>query len=317
LNFVNGSSIFLEFGKPSLPGEYRLYFSLAIRLVPELDSTSHKFEELFEMPVSGEHTAAHVKEIVCEQLKTLKNIEVDPKKIRLRERISERMLKVYRDVPLRNQGIFEKKQIAVELLDHEEKVGPKEALILIRFWDPEKMELSSIMEIVIDKNENLLHFAKRIYEKDQRLKIEEMEACRIVAIYNFARSDLLTQEWSPLNDENNMLYNHPFYISNDGFTIFVKDKNKNTEFTEEDKKKLGILNQKSKRAIYQAPQEKSLKITIKKKEDDKIIEETIETTMPKGNGMTDADARVIETLMNKDIEEETVYNPEDFRPLID
>ena len=171
VNFVNGSSIYLEFGVPSLPGEYRLYFSLAIRLVPELDSVSHKFEELFELPISGDLTVSQVKLIVAEKLKNLKNMTLDPKYMRLRERVSERMLKVYRNAPLKTQNIFEKKQIAIETLEYEDKVGPRESLINVRLWDPENMELSSIIELVIDRNESLVTFAQKIYEKNQDILV--------------------------------------------------------------------------------------------------------------------------------------------------
>ena len=171
VNFVNGSSIYLEFGVPSLPGEYRLYFSLAIRLVPELDSVSHKFEELFELPISGDLTVSQVKLIVAEKLKNLKNLTLDPKYMRLRERVSERMLKVYRNAPLKTQNIFEKKQIAIETLEYEDKVGPRDSLINVRLWDPENMELSSIIELVIDRNESLVTFAQKIYEKNQEILV--------------------------------------------------------------------------------------------------------------------------------------------------
>jgi hypothetical protein len=316
---VNGSSIFLEFGVPSLPGQFRIYFSLATKIVPELDACSHRFEELFEMPISGELTASQVKVIIAGKLKQLKGMDVDPKVLRLRERISERVCRVYRDIPLKQQAVFEKKQIAVEILDKEDKISPKEALLLVRFWDPEALELSSIIEIVIDKNETLYSFALRLYELDQRIPIENMEAVRIVAIYNFTRGDLLTQEWEPLMDQNNQLYNYPFFISNDGFTIFVKDKTTKVEFTEEDKKKLGILNQKNKKGggaiSYKAAPEKGVTITIKKVSDQ--MEEEKPEVEKKTTYIVDQDTNLIPTVMNNMAMEEERGDPGEFRPLID
>jgi len=170
-NFVNGSSVFVEFGKPTIVGQMRIYVSLAIKKEEEDDVSSHDFIELFELIISGENTAAEVKELIVQEAKKTKNYEWDPKLLRLREKVANRLVRVYRNTALKAQGVTDKKQVAVELLDEPETLTPKENLVVVRFWSPETLEISPRIEIVIDRNKSLKQLAEKIYEKDQSIKV--------------------------------------------------------------------------------------------------------------------------------------------------
>jgi hypothetical protein len=44
-------------------------------------------------------------------------------------------------------------------------------LILIRLWDSETWQLSDRIEIIVDKNEPLIHIALKIYEKNKSIDV--------------------------------------------------------------------------------------------------------------------------------------------------
>ena len=60
-SFISGSSIYVEFGKPSKPGQFRILFSLATPTNLDSDNFFHSFSDLFELPIYGGDNANHVK----------------------------------------------------------------------------------------------------------------------------------------------------------------------------------------------------------------------------------------------------------------
>lgn len=61
-HFISGSSVYLEFGKPSIPGQFRILFSIAKPTNLLCDNYFHSFEDFMELPVPGEYTASKVNE---------------------------------------------------------------------------------------------------------------------------------------------------------------------------------------------------------------------------------------------------------------
>ena len=61
-----------------------------------------------------------------------------------------RLNKIYRETPMKGQGVNEKTVIAIEVLD---EVPPlikfRQLLVLIRFWDPVKWKLSDPHELIM------------------------------------------------------------------------------------------------------------------------------------------------------------------------
>lgn len=126
----------------------------------------------------------------------------------------------------------------------------------------------------MDNHGSLVDLAAKILEKEQSISIENMLACKILSPWKHLRFDLLTQEWHPLNEDHNSVYSHPFYISQDGSLLVLRDKSiKEKDLTEEEKKQIGILQSKHRVqqsggfGSYKPHVEKSMKIVVKKKED--------------------------------------------------
>ena len=172
-NYVNGSSVFIEFGKPTIVGEMRVFVYLAVKREgdEEDDMLSHDFQDLFELIISSENTAAEIKELIALEAKRTKKYDWDPKKMRLREKVGPRLVRVYRNTSAKQQNICDKKQIAIELLDEPETLAPKDYLVVCRIWNPETLEMGKRFEVVIDKTKSLKHLAERIFEKDQSISV--------------------------------------------------------------------------------------------------------------------------------------------------
>lgn len=164
-NYVNGTSLFIEFGTPAKSGEFRLHFFYARKIIPEIDAFAHKFETLCELSIDGEMKASEVKVLLAKELKEKLGIEADPRRLRLRERVSERMTKIYRDFSMKSQKIIDKKQIAVEVLDYDDTAGNDDVLIIVRKWDSQSFELSPRIDFVVNKNICLKLLAELIVEK--------------------------------------------------------------------------------------------------------------------------------------------------------
>eukprot|EP01016_Furgasonia_blochmanni_P000858 TRINITY_DN10277_c0_g1_i3.p1 TRINITY_DN10277_c0_g1~~TRINITY_DN10277_c0_g1_i3.p1 ORF type:complete len:605 (+),score=136.12 TRINITY_DN10277_c0_g1_i3:113-1816(+) len=282
--FVNKSSVFVEFGVPTLPGQFRIGFSWAKRLAPTCDNALYEFEELFEMAVNGDQVPSEVKKQLCEKVKELNGTELDPKLIRLRERNSERLSRVYREKPLKTQNLYEKRQISLQVLEKEESLDEREHVILFKEWDPTTFDLSDWFEITVDRTLPLSTLAKKIAEQRPELKVENMMLTRVNALFTFSRLNLLDQEWLPINDEGQQIANHPFYISSDGLLFIVKDITKpQKQLTEEEAKTIGYVHrEKPKKINYSdhkmraniVEKEKGLKITVKRKDDEDAANNT-------------------------------------------
>jgi len=171
IGFVSGSSVYVEFGKPTKLGEMRIIVYLAEKNDQDDDMVSHLYKELFEIIINGENTAAEVKKIICDEAKEKYGYDWDPAKIRLREKVSDKMVKVYRNSAMKMQGVSDKKQVAVEVLDREEKIGPKENLIICRVWNPSTLDLGPRFEIIVDRNASLKKLGEKIIEKEPSIPV--------------------------------------------------------------------------------------------------------------------------------------------------
>ena len=66
-------------------------------------------------------------------------------------------------------------------------MNPKEVLIVVRLWDQCKFTLSDRHELVVQKNDSAYDLARRVATLFPHLLAENVEACRIVALYKFSR----------------------------------------------------------------------------------------------------------------------------------
>ena len=114
-HFVKGSSIYVERGCPLNPGEYRciLYTSQVNQDLNE-DKNLYTFTEVGEFAVPGDKMLSFFKNDIVSYVNQKLGLQLDPKQTWIRERLQERLTKVYRDRPLKEQGILEKRMIAIE-----------------------------------------------------------------------------------------------------------------------------------------------------------------------------------------------------------
>lgn len=121
-HFVKGSSIYVEYGCPLNPGEYRCLISLAQPLLAD-DRNFYAFQDLGEYAVPGDQMLSAFKDKLLEWASRKSGVQLEADKARLRERIGERLIKVYRDRPLKEQGILEKRMISIERTDQAVALG--------------------------------------------------------------------------------------------------------------------------------------------------------------------------------------------------
>ena len=125
------------------------------------------------MPILGEHTAPEIKLQLTEEIEKKLGMKekLNPDLIRLRERVSNRLVRIYRDVPMKTQALFERKMISCEILDKPEKLKKNENMLYIRIFNPEEWNLSDRFEIIVDKTDNLEHLYQTIIEKNKDFDI--------------------------------------------------------------------------------------------------------------------------------------------------
>ena len=193
-HFISESSVFLEFGKPSIPGQYRILFSIARPTDLLNDNFFYTFEDFMEIPIPGEYVASKVKALVLQKLKEKKGIELNPDLVRLRERNSEKLTKIYREMPMITQQIFERRMMALEEIKEKEVLDFKEIVIFIRIWNSQNFELSERFELIINKQKSLRQVAEEIYKKIPIIEIGNMLGCRILSISRFNPCALMSEE---------------------------------------------------------------------------------------------------------------------------
>lgn len=61
------------------------------------------------MPIDTNLKASEVKSIFKDLLKKLKNVDIDIDKMRIREKVNDKMGKIYREKPMKEQQLIEKR----------------------------------------------------------------------------------------------------------------------------------------------------------------------------------------------------------------
>ena len=94
--------------------------------------------------------------------------------IRLRERILERLTRVYKEIPLREQGIHDKKLISLEVIENEENFEFNDHLLYIRILNSEEFTLSDRFELIINEKDSLVALAQKIFDKNQSIQVKKI-----------------------------------------------------------------------------------------------------------------------------------------------
>lgn len=67
------------------------------------------------MPIDTNLKASEVKLVFMDLLKKTREIELAPNSFRIREKVNDKMGKIYREKPMKEQQIIEKREIAIEI----------------------------------------------------------------------------------------------------------------------------------------------------------------------------------------------------------
>lgn len=168
-NLMNNSVIHVDKGKPSSANEYRIYISIAEPATGEdADGAAYRFYDALDSAFNGDCRVSSVKEEICKTLKKMyPTLELDSKRIRLRERTTDRLSRVLRNSePLKNYSLFEQKKLAIQVLQEDEpELDPSSMIVVIKKWDPETWQVSEPKELVIKRTFNLHEFGTKISEE--------------------------------------------------------------------------------------------------------------------------------------------------------
>lgn len=67
------------------------------------------------MPIDTNLKASEAKLIFMDLLNMTREIELAPNSFRIREKVNDKMGKIYREKPMKEQQIIEKREIAIEI----------------------------------------------------------------------------------------------------------------------------------------------------------------------------------------------------------
>ena len=193
LGFIRNSIVYIEFGKPSLPDEFKLSLSEAVMSTSDNDAESHEFLELGDFFIMSSSTVFQVKSIISEKLKQERCWIVPPSRIRLRERCSDKLGKVFFDSQeMKFYGIYDGKPVAFQILDQDEMLGPDDIVIMIREWDTTNWNLSDRKEIVIKSTWRMHDLAYCLCDHfpQYRNQIDQLLVSKVPSIWDFKRGSL-------------------------------------------------------------------------------------------------------------------------------
>ena len=184
-SLYNKICLYIKRGTPSLENEKRLQFILAETMTSEdkesldpatADNLYYKMRELIEIPVNTHQTTSKVKKFACEKIKERCQLELDPSRIRLRERANDRLTKVYHDETILEQyKMYESKPIAIQVLDEPEDLDNDSILIMLRSWNPSTWEMTPMREIVVKRYSTLDNFSSLVAKEFPKIERDNIE----------------------------------------------------------------------------------------------------------------------------------------------
>ncbi len=86
------------------------------------------------------------------------------------------MSRIYRDKPLKDQGVIDRRNIAIEILQYEQELSLKEHVIYVRLWDQDKWTLSDRIEIVVNKTDSGSSMAAKVFSVNNLIPMQNMFA---------------------------------------------------------------------------------------------------------------------------------------------
>jgi len=195
LGLIRQSNIYVEFGKPCRPDEYKLIMAEAVQCASETDDTQiHELMDWGEFPIMSTSTVFQVKSMISERLKSERSWDVPPTRIRLRERCSDKLGKVFIDnFDMQFYQMYDGKNVGFQILDYDEHFTLEDVVIILRVWDTANWTLSEPKEIVIKNTWRMHDLAYKVCDNfpEFRSKIDCIMAGKISSLWNFKRGNLL------------------------------------------------------------------------------------------------------------------------------
>ena len=171
-------------------------------------------------------------------------------------------------------GIFNGKQIAIQITNSEEDPSPEDILLLVKCWNPESWELSDTFEIYVSKNTTLANFGS-LLSNLFGIPEKELECCKIGSAWSFSRVQLPSEQWVKTFENHCFISANPFFLSVDGCLLIVKKLGaKERDLNEEERKRYAAFDYERLGSYKHIPGknhkiEKAMKITVYKNEESK------------------------------------------------
>ena len=126
--------------------------------------------------------------------------------------------RVFRDTPIKKQGVFEGKHLALEPVGDKlvKSLSSKEYLLLVQFIDPVALELREVMEIAVDRTDSLRVVAEKICKLNGSISIWDMEGARTGSYSHVDKYLPLNLTYYSMNDKESIASGNPFYLNSDG-----------------------------------------------------------------------------------------------------
>lgn len=153
---------------------------------------------------------------------------LDPCKMRLREKLSEKLTVVFdEDKVLSHYQMFDDKEIAIQIVE-EPTFQEDSHLVMVKVFDPESWALGAPREVWVQIKANLGDFAS-ILSEQLGIPAENLELTKVNSPWNFHRVTLPFAEWVRIGAEGvkeSYMHSAPFYLSTDGILFIAKDSRK-------------------------------------------------------------------------------------------
>jgi hypothetical protein len=215
---LSGSIIYTAFGTPTGPNEILLKMLMTIKADNEINH-HYNLKPIAEIAVDQNSTADDVIAKALDVYMRDDGEDLHALNFRLREKHSRSLMKVYRNIAIKRQGIYDGKQLVLENIDPQiqiPQIDMRQYLLVVQILDPETISFEEIFEFAIEKTDTLALIAQKIYEKCPKIPPEYMSAAKVATVWGLDNLYGINLPYVSLNDSKQTLTGQPFFIAADG-----------------------------------------------------------------------------------------------------
>lgn len=233
------------------------------------DRTRYLFEKLFTLHISLSKTIFEVKEQFCAEL-AKSMVEIDPSKVRLRERYQENLgMRLNNSALLRDHHLFSEKNIGIQFLDEPEtEVGSEDVIIIARRWFPITSELTVPQEMIVNSLGTVGEMGFSLSSLFT-IPFENVEIFFTKMVESFTRERLFAEEFVRCLGNNTILREDPWYLDHNESILIVKDASEpvvvDQDMVKSVEKTSGLDRDEGAEGRHRSCPEQGIKITVKKK----------------------------------------------------